>query len=768
MKPSDPIVPLEQERVDDLSGKTLALWERDAASTASAPALPWVPLDQQSPESWQALLRGATSLIVVCTSRRPPVVDEVVAWASQLEGIRTYVRGPTEWAASPVAQALLKRGGRGALVRLGAEPPGDWIVVDQGRTGWLWVGRPSGARGWAIPLAEPQARSLFEASVHLFWHHATREALPDENGMLRFGPCLPSPVPPPGGSQLPLACGVLEPGGASRGPLLANAEVVVEPGGEPIEGAPRLLVTPPSTEGFDRLSALATSGVDIVWFERQLPRLALTRNRMALALEEGAHRLRLEFAAPDAIRMLRVMEQCAAQGAWRFHPKRALRDVRGVVRLAASQEERRVHDEVPVNLGDVQAQELMSMEEVRPASWPEPGELSRRIRYQWRVVPPRAPTGARQAELCRQWEQLDDYVRDRVERLRARLEKLEREEADEGLLTRLANLVSQWGEVRSRRKRLRQTLDEIAEQPLSKRPEEAPGLVEKLSAQEDAVEALEKHCRTTIEEEERRLEEEAQRREYDLRIGEATAEREKLQSERAELLRALGEKRDALGALAEERRALGMEIARAEHDARVERAQSRLVELATELPQVDEQLAALEEKLRTAGDSANKDERKGWGRERHSLEEKRKRLRGEEARQRQAAEAVFVPEEVRFESLSDARLSELAAREKALRAEVASLDKRVPDIDARLEACGRALDTPFQFQPSPRRVQAPRKEGTPRPPPIPNEPLPEIGALLEHGGKRYLSVSSWPQVKRALAAAQRLRAQLVVSNEVQP
>ncbi|WNG59322.1 hypothetical protein F0U59_34840 [Archangium gephyra] len=768
MKPSDPIVPLEQEQVDDLSAKTLTLWERDASPAAGAPALPWVPLDQLSPESWQARLHGATSLIVVCTSRRPPVADEVVAWASQHEGIRTYVRGPEAWAASPVAQALLKRGGRGALVRLGAEPPGDWIVVDQGRTGWLWVGGPSGALRWAIPLDAPQARSLFEASVHLFWHHATREALPDEKGMLRFGPCLPSPVPPPGGARFPLACGVLEPGGPSRGPLLANAEVVVEPGGEPIEGTPRLLVTPPSTEGFERLSALATSGVDIVWFERQLPRLALTRNRMALALEEGAHRLRLEFEAPDAIRMLRAMEQCAAQGAWRFHPKRALRDVRGVVRLAASQEERRVHDEVPVNLGDVQAQELMSMNEVRPASWPEPGELSRRIRYQWRVVPPRAPTGARQAELCRQWEQLDDYVRDRVARLRARLEKLEREEADEGLLTRLANLVSRWGEVRNRRKRLRQALDEITEQPLSKRPEEAPALVEKLTAQEVAVEAFEKDCRTTIEEEERRLEEEAQRRKYDLRLEEARAEREKLQSERAGLLRELGDKRDSLESLAEERRALGMEIARTGHDARVQRAQSRLAELGTELPQVDEQLAALEEKLRTAGDSANKDERKGWSRERHSLEEKRTRLKAEEARHRQAAEAGFVPEEVRIESLSDARLTELAAREKALRAEVASLEKRVPDIEARLEARGRTLDTPFQFQPSPRQTQAPRKEGTPRPPPIPNEPLPEMGALLEHGGKRYLSVSSWPQAERALAAAQRLRAQLVVSNEVQP
>ncbi len=68
---------------------------------------------------------------------------------------------------------------------------------------------------------------------------------------------------------------------------------------------------------------------------------------------------------------------------------------------------------------------------------------------------------------------------------------------------------------------------------------------------------------------------------------------------------------------------------------------------------------------------------------------------------------------------------------------------------------------PFRFQPPVRPAAPKRKDAPPKPVPLPGEPLPEVGELLEHGERRYLAVRTWEEASRAKDEADRLGAKLV-------
>lgn len=757
------IAPVERERVEDLSGRTLPLWEWENRGPAGEATMPWLPLGSFGADQWQAPLQGSSTFTVVCTSRRPRLMDDFLEWATGLPEVRTYLVGPEDWGGSPVGQGLLKQGRPGLLVRLGAEPPGDWILADQGRTGWLMVGPPGAPRSWVLSLEAPLARSLFEASTLLFWHRTTREALPTPKSPARFEACLPSPFPPPATSRIPLPQGQLFLEEGHEEPLLPNADVVVDPGGTGYEGEPRLLITPPSASAFDRMASLTQRGVQPVWFEQQLPRLALSRQRMVLALEEGASRLHIHFGAQDAIRTQQALERCAHQGAWRFYSRRPLRDVRGKVRTADVPGERTVHDEYPCDLGNVPAPELAALEQVSPQTWPPVNELARQVRYRWRVMPPRPPAGRRRSPLYGQWSALDEFVVRRVEQLRARLDQVEREEQEQGLLSRLAGLLSRWTNVKSQRKRLRQAVDEIAEQPLSKRPEEAGDWLQRLAAREEELARLEGDCLRQVEEEERRVEEERQREEHDAQLTQARTRRDETVARLEALKQEVDSRRVDLEAAKAETDRYAESLERDRHAERVRQEQARLDELQPQLAQAEALRTQLEAKPAQPGAASSKEERKQSKRELHALSEKRTQLGREAEQLRQRIEAPFTWDPRRPVRNPDAKLQELLARQKHLGEQLAALEKQAGTLEQERTACERDLDRPFELQFTP-RATAPWKASAFRPPPIPDEALPEIGELLEHGGHRYLAITTWPQLQRAQAIALRLKAQLVADD----
>ncbi|MBM7114916.1 hypothetical protein [Archangium primigenium] len=746
-----PILAESRERQDDRSTRELPLWEKDPAPGDATP--PWPRQDTLRPDDWRTVLQGARSVVAACTTLHPAWMREALGWSSQTAQCRTYLFGPEPWVSAPELQSLVKAGGARLLTRLGAEPPADFLVAD-GERGWLVLGAPGQPRRWLLPLGPALAHDLHELFVHLFWHQARRESGPEG----RFRECPPSPFPAPGEAGPALTRGQLLSRAEPPVPLLPDAELAVEPRRLPVEGTPRLLLTPPTSDDFTRLRERVGQGTALAWFDRGLPRLALTRRRMVMELGEGPSRLRLEFEAEEAIRIKHLLELGASAGAWRFHAARALGAVRGPVRLEGSAAEQRVHDTLPVDLGDVGAAELLALDDARPTSWREPPALTRCVHYRWRVVPPQAPPGARAAKLLTEWEQLDAHIEARANSAVGVLEKQEQEEGKRGLLARLTGLVSRWKDVNSRRKRLRHALDEVREQPLSRRPDDAARLVTLLEDQEKELLALDRFCAEQEAQEELRLAEEAQRAAHAREVERARLEHARLAPELEAHQTRLQEARDALPALEERWRARSEEVLRAAHAARTARAREQLDACQARL----EEHTGRRGELQAALDALPKKEKKEIERrkkELYALDKDLKRLSSEKETHRRAAEAPFQPGAER--PGPDEALARLEEQLEASRRDVTALEREAARRQAALDALARAADAAFHFQPPTLSARPGHKAAAHKPVVIPREPLPEVGELLEHGERRYLAVRTWEEAARAKADAQRLGARLV-------
>lgn len=89
---------------------------------------------------------------------------------------------------------------------------------------------------------------------------------------------------------------------------------------------------------------------------------------------------------------------------------------------------------------------------------------------------------------------------------------------------------------------------------------------------------------------------------------------------------------------------------------------------------------------------------------------------------------------------------------KRMRREIAALNKKIKDGR-------RAASEEFRFR-KPERLPPPPLIDT-QLPTVPQEELPEIGALYERNGQRFLAIRNWGQVGPATPVADRLRAELV-------
>jgi hypothetical protein len=133
------------------------------------------------------------------------------------------------------------------------------------------------------------------------------------------------------------------------------------------------------------------------------------------------------------------------------------------------------------------------------------------------------------------------------------------------------------------------------------------------------------------------------------------------------------------------------------------------------------------------------------GRAREDLEIKRK----EHAHLQAARDAAKTDREAakdKHERKTADRKLELA--ERALAATAQAIEKLRP-----------ALDAPFVFTPSPRKPFT--KTAPPMTPTVPDEVLPTVGRLVEHGGRRFLEIERWSELDAGREDARRLDARLV-------
>lgn len=722
-----PIVPIPKTLQRDRSDVAYTLWEQ--AARPNPVDLPWRTAESFDEGEVRALVAAART--VVAAGSRLEVAGQVVA--NLKPGARAYWYGSVSAESDRGLTQTLDKFSDRLAVRLGYDLPADWIVVDGGRAGVLFVGPPSDRRRWAIPLETALARALFEAFRVLWWCHARREALPDSGRKVAFRPHLPSPFSDPGRS-VALSAGRFMFDQPLPDPV-PDAEFRVLPDGGAI-GRAGVVLMPPSSGPFDIARRVMAGGARVAWTDCGLPRTTVSRQRLVMDLVHGPVGIQLEWETGTAVDVFHRLVKACETPAWTFYLERRLRDINGAVWLEGASAAAPVRNEQRIELGDLRAP-LDKFEIAAPMQLPPPAPLTRQVVYAWQTVPESVPAEAAKAQIIRQWIAVDEWAARGVSVLQQRLVSMAGEE--QPLLARLKGFLRGQDALRRERDRLREALTEIGEQPPSQRSD-ARETVTRLEEEAARIQDILQQAHRDRQDAEDRAEEADQRRAWEARVNAAAAalSDKRLEMERIEEREARihAELLDAEAALRDRTAALRLSHTNQLHEARD--AGERL------LAEVREQLRELDAKHRG---KAPKDERKVVNTEIGR-------------REQQVVAATRALAELDKWKPSPAELADETAALKKAREAIASVRKLRAPLASELARLERATNEAFQFRPG-ARLPASSPPDIGKAPPVPSEAPPEIGELFELQGERFLAVRTWEQHQRAGRVAARLRASLV-------
>ncbi len=721
--PTGPIEPLPRIRQVDRSDVAYALWEQHPKPNTVE--LPWPKAASFSAASVATLMANAKT-VVVADSRGTLFEHVLAAWRP---GMRVYAYGALATEENRTLVQSMKKATDKVLVRLGYELPADWIIVDSGRAGVLLVGSPGDEPRWAIPLASAQARSLFEAFRVLFWFHARREWLPDAAGTFAFSPPLPAPYRDPG-PDVPLPEGRLVINGQLPD-LVTDAEFRIVHDGANV-GRTATLIMPPERSAFARVRELVSKNVRLVWTDAGLPRTTITRQRLVMDMIAAPVAIQIEWEVGTAVDMYHRINKACEAPKWGFHAQRRLRDIAGPVLLEGATSEAPVKNDERITLPDVRAP-LATFESAAPQSFPDPSPLAKNVIYSWRTVPEVVPAGAGKAQIVKQWTALDEWASRSVDILRQRLLTMEGEERS--FLDRLKGFLSGQNKVQQERGRIRSTLSEIAEQPLSQRSD-AADVVRILGEEAGKIRGLLQHAHGERQKAEDGAEEREQRDAWQARVKKAGED--------------LAEKRRVLADL--ENKVPSAEASFKEADTAHQNKitnlrNARLAPLNEERERAMSELAKVKTNLDALDGKASKEERKPFTAEITRLEQQLATTK----REIQALDK-WIPPAVEVEETSS-RVERAREARNALRKTRSSLASEIEPLE-------RLASEPFVPRQTP-RLPAVTLPDIATAPTVPTEALPELGELFEHQGERFLAVRTWEQVTRATRVASRLRANLV-------
>lgn len=715
------VIQSEERMVDrDRGDDTYPLWEEGGGSGVD---LPWKKAEDLASQDLPSLLAHARTVVlgVGKTQRSAALLD--MALSSPQTSARLYVYAGRDIENDRrVTQALSQRA-ETVLVRLGHDLPLDWIVVD-GHRGWLLAGPPEGDRRWILPVEGALARSLFQAFRVLFWHHASREALPDAAGKVVFGAALSAPFPDPG-KEVALASGHLVVAGPAPD-LMADAEIRIAPDG--VVSAPAsTLFLPPDPRDFTAPRRLAKELTRVVWSDTGLPRTAVSRERAVLTFVRSPISLQLEWPRSEAIEIYHRLSRTAQKPSFCFHAARRLADVTGRVLLEGAAAPAKLQDNVTLRAPTVIAA-LGAFDQATPERYPDPPALARRVKYQFKVAPVSVPPEAREADLVRAWRTADEWARRRVDSLREVLAKAEGEE--KGVFDRLRTWLTGHDAVRQRRTQLRQQLDELGEAPPSQQAEQAVALLGRMTeAYRQTRQLVERSHAARVKAEEASAEAQ-QKAAWEARVRRAA---EEIRAKRVEQVRCEG---------AEKAAAEDVDVAMKKLESVVEHLrEERRAALTSEQ---EATTAALEDARREIKEAAEKAPRKQAERRAADIEGRLAKV----ARDLDSLAAWKPDAPAERGAVSRARAAQDSARQASR------------SVIEEIRAAEAIRDESFVFAPPTRPGQPDFPPDTP-PPAVPAEAPPELGELFEDAGRRYLAVKTWEQVPRAERVARRLRAELV-------
>lgn len=283
------------------------------------------------------------------------------------------------------------------LVRRIPEVPASAIHV--GSEARLWIGS-----GFILRLDVAQADALRQNFLRLFWHEASEEAWADGH-QFAWRPARERPF------DIPFLSSTLrvrlEAPEARLTSNVGESLLLLNSGPLP-DSKPRRMWFPAGPNHHQRLAQLVQAGVDVLWYDRGLPDIQISANGGEVLLPGARGRLRILLTSKQAGEVSQLLE---APPAWRFHTNVLLGDAShrsANFWLPGEGAARELEAEQLVEVPEVHATSLRGIPHAAPMSVPDAQPLALAVRYQWPVLPPRAPTGSQEDPLIARWRKLDE------------------------------------------------------------------------------------------------------------------------------------------------------------------------------------------------------------------------------------------------------------------------------------------------------------------------------------------------------------------------
>ena len=760
---------------------------RDDARLPSA----WVELEHgavaPSGLSWlvngeHAAVREApgAAVLVMLGANPAAALNELDAHASA--GARVYVLVGPDGDKGLVETGVLQA--PNILFRRLAEVPA--TAVHTAVNPWVWLGG-----GWRLRLDGPQAEALRHTFLRLFWHDATEEAW-SGGRVLSWRPAgdRPFDVPEPSRSA---SVGLRSHDARLLGDGRGAAMYLT--GGIPPDVAPRRLWFPAGPTHQGRLAQLAREGAEVVWQELNLPDILVGTDGGEVLLPGTRARLRLHLTAAQASEVHQLLE---ASPRWSFLVDVCVGDPAlraGSFWLSGEANARGLEAEQFVELPDVAAPALSAVPDTAPSSVPVPQPLALSVRYRWTVVPPRVPGGTEEDALLGRWRRLDQEWTSRLERARQALQATEGERGRIGrAFSRLVSALLGFERTHEGLAEQVRTLE--VQLPSGAGPDGAKSLLVGLAVIEERVGKLQ----GDLDEAERkaREDEEREKQEAAWRARVNSAEHS-LKSTRKDLAQAEDEVtslesrnlvvRDQMTSADEARKLVSAENRRA--SATLAKAKQDAVTLQGQLKELERRVKPLDQaspdprsvrggkpkgkaKKATVPPISNEAAERDLILSREQLASCRKQLAETEARLGECEKECRVFDE-RLKA-ADAALGDLNARRRSLSDELIRANNRVTRLRGEIGDLETRASERFEFRPpASLTVRLPQKSGGRFVPPtssarpaaqVPDEALPEVGALRSLKGQRYLVIQTWEELLAGEQSATRLFAKLVAPENV--
>ena len=425
---------IEKSKTVDQSKKIISVWEKNSnPELLNMTAVGWKDICSFDYNNLEKKLRKSKILSIVVGDTQPSrnfLEALFTLLKKQASSARIYLYA--EQKLERFISQLQKQHTLNILVRLGARPPADWIVFEQGNDAFLIAGQTDSERSFGIFTQQDISVSLFQSFYFLFWFTACQEAFGDQQGQLDFGAPLPAPFPPPADLKATdLRAGRLQL--MLQFTPIRQTEIVVVP--ELSSGLrARKIVAPPLRKWSSPQPAplqkeipvtLSQAGSELVWFQHKLPQISLSYERCVLDLNGSAISLRLEWGKAQAIQLHHCLSAACSRPDWKFYPVHQLGKIKDDILIPGRTKIQHVRPQESIQLDNWESP--VSLPYTPPARiLPSPPALTIRTTYRWTESPESLPARASKDPIYKDWREIDEWARTNLNTIASTLSRLQK------------------------------------------------------------------------------------------------------------------------------------------------------------------------------------------------------------------------------------------------------------------------------------------------------------------------------------------------------